>query len=315
MAPSKTKPTTDDGATPQELPECFILMPISDPDGYASGHFKRVYQDLFVPACEAAGFRAVRADDVREANFIHEDLLRRLLNAPMALCDLSTRNPNVLFELGLRQAFDKPVVLVQEVNTPRIFDISLLRATDYRSGLLYREVLEDQKAISAVIEATQRASVEGRGINSLVRLLSLPQPATFKEVQDAEKDPVYQLIRAEINALREDFHRARQVQPRSIRSSSSMLSQIARLPSINAEIEAMNDLLSNPSPDIPDINEPGMQLRLGELTRLVERMVLEVVSPVEAAMVAETYGSIKELNRNFDEYMRRRYSVIVSPSS
>ena len=65
-------------------------------------------------ASDTAGFKSVRADEVRQTNLIHLDVLQKLIESPMAICDLSSRNPNVLFELGLRQAFDKPVVLVQE---------------------------------------------------------------------------------------------------------------------------------------------------------------------------------------------------------
>jgi len=81
-----------------DAPECFVAMPISDPDGYEPGHFLRVYEQVFRPACERAGVRAVRADDVRETNLIHLDVLRRLVDSPVVLCDLSGRNPNVLFE-------------------------------------------------------------------------------------------------------------------------------------------------------------------------------------------------------------------------
>ena len=102
--------------------ECFVIMPISDHDGYEKGHFRRVYEDIIIPACEKSDYKAVRADEVEETDIIHLSILKKIIEAPMAICDLSTRNPNVLFELGLRQAFDKPVVLIQEKGTERIFD-------------------------------------------------------------------------------------------------------------------------------------------------------------------------------------------------
>src|SRR4028119_1480247 len=180
-------------------------MPISDPEGYPDGHFRRVYEDIFKPAIIKAGYEPKRADDVLETNLIQLDLLRRLLEAPMALCDLSSRNPNVLFELGIRQAFDKPVALVQEEDTPRIFDIAPLRATTYRRNRIYHEVLLDQTAISETITATRKASRDSRNVNSLVRLLGLSEPATIKEVKDAERDPGIQLVRAELAELRREL--------------------------------------------------------------------------------------------------------------
>ena len=188
-----------------DLPECFVMMPISDPDGYAQGHFQRVYEDIIRPACRMAGYRATRADYVQETNLIHLDMLQRLLNAPVAVCDLSTRNANVLFELGLRQAFDKPVVLIRETGTPDLFDVAPLRATPYRPTRIYNEVIEDHARIRDAILATVRAAEKNEGVNSLVRLLSLSRPAALPEVSQQELDPVLQVVRAEITALRSEM--------------------------------------------------------------------------------------------------------------
>jgi len=219
---SINEPQSASGAA-TDKPACFVLMPISDPEGYEKGHFRRVYEDLFVPACDKAGYKAVRADEVRQANLIHLDILQKLIESPMALCDLSSRNPNALFELGLRQAFDKPVVLVQEVGTPQIFDIAPLRYVEYRRHLLYREVLEDQISIAEAIEATQEAFASGTGVNSIVKLLSLTSPASLKAISDTDKESaMLQVIMAELANLRTDVNKiARQNRPhRPIKSTS-----------------------------------------------------------------------------------------------
>jgi hypothetical protein len=187
--------------------DCFVVMPISDPEGYDQGHFQHVFDDILTPACVAAGYKPVRADQVRETNLIHLDVLQRLLDSPMVLCDLSSRNPNVLFELGLRQAFDRPVVLVQETGTPKIFDIAPLRLTEYRRARIYHEVIEDQHKVTSALEATRRAYETGAGVNSIVRILSLTKPAALPEVDQASRDPALQLIRAELSELRNEIRR------------------------------------------------------------------------------------------------------------
>jgi hypothetical protein len=189
-----------------ERPSCFIIMPISDPDSYEKGHFKRVYENIFKPACALAGYKAVRADDVVNANLIHLDILRKILESPMAICDLSTRNPNVMFELGLRQAFDKPVVLVQEIGTPPIFDISPLRYTEYHREHIYESVLEDQKKIAEVIRETAKSGAND--VNSIVRLLSLTQPAQLAQISEGERESgLLQTILAELNFLKTEIKR------------------------------------------------------------------------------------------------------------
>lgn len=185
--------------------DCFVIMPISDPEGYDKGHFDRVYEDIFKPACVNSGFEPVRADAVKQTNLIHLDILQKLIDSPVAICDLSSRNPNVLFELGLRQAFDKPTVLVQENGTPQIFDIAPLRYYEYRRSLRYREVLEDQVKITEMIKETYEASKSGDGVNSIVRILSITQPAKLMETAGTESSGMLQLVREEINALRYEF--------------------------------------------------------------------------------------------------------------
>lgn len=187
--------------------KCFVIMPISDPDSYDSGHFQHVYDDIVSPACLDAGFNPIRADDIKQTNLIHLDVLKHLIESPMAICDLSSRNPNVLFELGIRQAFDRPVVLIQEKGTPAIFDIAPLRYTEYRKEMKYHQVLEDQKKIKVAIEETKSAFESGDGINSIVKILSWTS-ASLREGIDERRDPQLEIVRAELNEMRHEFRSA-----------------------------------------------------------------------------------------------------------
>lgn len=150
---------------------CFIIMPISDQDGYDNGHFNRVYEHLIKPACIKAGFKPIRADEEVKTNYIVVDIIKKILDSEMVLCDLSAKNPNVLYELGLRQAFNKKVVLVKDKKTNRIFDIQGLRTLDYDESLRIDEVNKSIDQISKTIIETHQSKKEE--INSLIQLLSL----------------------------------------------------------------------------------------------------------------------------------------------
>lgn len=167
---------------------CFVIMPISECEGYEKGHFKHVYNDIIKPAIEKTEFTAIRADEVKQTNLIHLDILQKLIDAPMAVCDLSTRNPNVLFELGIRQAFDRPVVLIQEIGTPKIFDITPLRYLEYSKELKYHEVLKTQKDLEEAINATKKAEGNNGNINSIVKLLALSTPAMIPNLDQSNKE-------------------------------------------------------------------------------------------------------------------------------
>lgn len=137
---------------------CFVIMPISDQGDYPKGHFTKVYEQIFQPAIEAAGYEPYRVDDDKMCDSIIKKIFDAVYTCPMALCDLSNRNPNVLYELGLRQAYDKPVVLVQDDKTERIFDVSGINTVSYKSNRLYENILEARERITEAIISTK----EGR---------------------------------------------------------------------------------------------------------------------------------------------------------
>lgn len=157
---------------------CFIIMPISDSQNYPEGHFTRVYEHLILPAVTLAGFVPLRADDVVKTNYIALDILKQIIESDMVLCDLSSQNPNVLYELGIRQAFNRPVSLIKDKKTKRIFDIQGFRDFEYDENLRVDNVQQSIEKLSETIKSTYSSNSDS--INSLISLLSL-SPAKIDE--------------------------------------------------------------------------------------------------------------------------------------
>ena len=183
--------------------DCFIIMPIGDVDGYPKGHFGHVYNNIIRPSCEMCGYKAIRGDEVKETNLIHLDILKKLIETPIAICDLSNRNPNVLFELGIRQAFDKPVVLIQEKGTPRIFDITPLRYLEYSNEMKYHDVLSMQQKLKDAIKATASATDDDTNVNSIVKLLALNNSAQIPDLKNGKESLALEVLQAEIKNMRQ----------------------------------------------------------------------------------------------------------------
>jgi len=126
----------------------------SDMEGYDNGHFSRVYNHLIKPACEDSGYKPIRADEVASSNYIVIDILTKIVESDLVICDLSGKNPNVLYELGIRQAFNLPTVLIKDNKTDKIFDIQGLRYTEYSQSLRVDTVRQQIKSISKSIKET-----------------------------------------------------------------------------------------------------------------------------------------------------------------
>lgn len=170
--PEQTPETVDDNSG-QDKKTCFIIMPISDHERYAPGHFDRVYEHIIKPACELSGFKPIRADDVKTTNYIALDIIKQIIESDMAICDLSSQNPNVLYEVGIRQAFNLPVTFIKDTSTKRIFDIQGFRDVPYDETLRIDTV---EKAVTDLSDVITNTYANKNEVNSLVTLLGI-EPA------------------------------------------------------------------------------------------------------------------------------------------
>src|SRR5688500_13676409 len=110
----------------------FVIMPFSE-KGLAPrpvGFFEQVLASIIVPAGNTAGF-SVETAQQKGSDIIHTTIINHLLEADLVIADLSDHNPNVLFELGIRLANEKPVALIRAAGTERIFDVDIIRIEDY----------------------------------------------------------------------------------------------------------------------------------------------------------------------------------------
>ncbi len=103
---------------------CFVIMPFGPP-------FDRYFKNIFVPAIEDAGLHAIRADSIFMPSAIMPDIWRFLSEAKVLVADLTGRNPNVFYELGLAHAMQKPVILVANSLDDVPFDLRGLRVLGY----------------------------------------------------------------------------------------------------------------------------------------------------------------------------------------
>ncbi len=104
---------------------CFIMMPFSSPLG-------NYYQTVYEPAIRKAGLTPVRADnEIFGTGKIMDQIWSGLNSAKVLIAELTSRNPNVFYELGLAHALQKPVVLVSSNEKDVPFDLQHIRVIYY----------------------------------------------------------------------------------------------------------------------------------------------------------------------------------------
>lgn len=103
---------------------CFIIMPFGD-------WFDYYYETIYRPAIQSTGLIPRRADDLFRPSAIVNDIWALTQQAKIILADLTGKNANVFYELGLAHAVAKPAILVAESMDDIPFDLRSLRILVY----------------------------------------------------------------------------------------------------------------------------------------------------------------------------------------
>ncbi len=123
-ASEKTESVRGDDSKKEDKKLCMGIMPFREP-------FNNYWQSVYIPAIEEAGMVAKRADDVFLSSDIVRDIWAMVREADILFADLSTRNANVMYEVGLAHAIQKPVVMVTDSIDDVPFDLRGLRTFEY----------------------------------------------------------------------------------------------------------------------------------------------------------------------------------------
>lgn len=106
---------------------CFVISPIGSDDSEERKHADLILGSLIEPALEDLGLKAIRADKISKPGLITGQVLDHLTRAKIVIADLSFGNPNVYYELALRQALRKPLVQITRASDKLPFDVGQFR--------------------------------------------------------------------------------------------------------------------------------------------------------------------------------------------
>lgn len=183
------------------MPTCFIAMPISTPDPSLYhgdvDHFQHVLDHLFIPAVKAAGMAPI-PPLAQGADVIQAEIIKHLETADLVLCDISTLNANVFFELGIRTALNKPMCIVRDEHTPRIpFDTTIVNHHTYNSTLHAWHLDGEMNALRDHLTASLERSDGKNGLWKYFGLTKRAEPSGVTQ----DTDDRLALLSAQVESL------------------------------------------------------------------------------------------------------------------
>lgn len=153
------KKKTDDNNLELEENEkkCGIIMPIASHPDYPKDHWKEVLL-ILIEAISETEFEPRMVNDDAAIGLIHERIVTNIYNDEIVICDVSSKNPNVMFELGMRLAFDKPTIIIKDEKTGYSFDTGVIEHINYPSSLRFNQIVDFKKELIKRIKATYKKS-------------------------------------------------------------------------------------------------------------------------------------------------------------
>ena len=133
--------------------KCGIIMPIAPHEDYPHDHWKEVLVILIEAISETEFEPRLVSDDVA-IGLIHDRIVTNIYNDEIVVCDVSSKNPNVMFELGMRLAFDKPTIIIKDEKTGYSFDTGVIEHINYPSSLRFSQIVEFKNELIKRINAT-----------------------------------------------------------------------------------------------------------------------------------------------------------------
>jgi hypothetical protein len=157
-----------DPPAPIDRPICGIVMPISLIDGCSEAHWAEVL-DIVRTAAENAGFDANLVSTADDVGIIQKRIIQNLYDNPIVVCDVSGRNPNVMFELGLRLAFDKPTIIIKDDRTSYAFDTSPIEHLEYPRDLRFARIVDFKEKLAEIIQATHKKATTDKSYTTFLK--------------------------------------------------------------------------------------------------------------------------------------------------
>ena len=136
-----------------ETKDCFVLMPFAS-------QYREVYDLVYRPVCEQKGLTCWRVDEVNRPGSITRDIVDGIIGARILIADLTGRNANVFYELGIAHSIGNKTIMTAQRMDDVPFDIANYRVILYEQTIAGSNIFKEKlsAAIDELLAALQRTN-------------------------------------------------------------------------------------------------------------------------------------------------------------
>jgi len=186
MAKDKeSKPAENSNA--EKPKSCFIVTPIGQPNSDINLKAFGLIKAVIKPVLQKFNYEPIAASDISSPGSINKQIIIRLYEDELVIANLTGLNPNVMYELAVRHAVKKPVIIMAENGTKLPFDLVDQRCIFYDDSLHGVELAKE--ALESFLSNTFMEATISNPIYD-----SIKESHILKTVSDTDEEPIKYLI-------------------------------------------------------------------------------------------------------------------------
>lgn len=167
-------------AASEQNSRAFVLMPF-EPE------FESIYTDLIAHALESVGYDVAKADSFADQRNILKDIIRGISRANLVVADVTSLNPNVMYELGIAHALSKPTIMLTQNMDEIPFDLRSYRIIVYSTR--FNEVTHLQEKLQKIAKKHEDGLVTFENPVSDFAMKIIEAQPTAKSPQQSNQSP------------------------------------------------------------------------------------------------------------------------------
>jgi hypothetical protein len=142
----------------KENKTCFVIGPIGEPKSEIREWADKILNYVIEPAVKKCGYeKPIRADQISKSGMITFEVVQHLIFDNLVIADLTGRNANVYYELGIRHSVRKPFVQLIRDTEEIPFDAKDLRTI--KIGIDVEVATKASSALEAYIPEVEKLGV------------------------------------------------------------------------------------------------------------------------------------------------------------
>jgi len=257
---------------------CFVIMGFgkkSDPETKITYDLDKTYKNIIRPAVIEAGYECVRADEILDSGLIDKSMYALLMQADLVIADITTYNPNAIYELGIRHGVrPQSTIILKEKNGKIPFDLDHNRMCMYThmgEDIGYDEVLRCKNYLIDLIKNVTNQQQADSPLYQFINNINppiLPQEEYISLIDDlAEKENLIFAVveKAKAKMSEGDFESAAKYWDKAHQNAPNepyFIQQKAlsvyksKVPSPTTALTDALNIISELSPDEASTNDP-----------------------------------------------------------